>query len=37
MEDHFCGKLLGVPMGCDICYTIMPRLIRTTWTRFRRC
>jgi ethanolamine ammonia-lyase large subunit len=21
MEDHFCGKLLGVPMGCDICYT----------------
>ena len=21
MEDHFCGKLLGLPMGCDICYT----------------
>ncbi|HEX5326624.1 MAG TPA: ethanolamine ammonia-lyase subunit EutB [Acetobacteraceae bacterium] len=21
VEDHFCGKLLGVPMGCDICYT----------------
>jgi ethanolamine ammonia-lyase large subunit len=21
LEDHFCGKLLGVPMGCDICYT----------------
>ncbi len=21
IEDHFCGKLLGVPMGCDICYT----------------
>ena len=20
-EDHFCGKLLGLPMGCDICYT----------------
>ena len=20
-QDHFCGKLLGVPMGCDICYT----------------
>jgi ethanolamine ammonia-lyase large subunit len=21
VEDHFCGKLLGLPMGCDICYT----------------
>jgi len=21
LEDHFCGKMLGVPMGCDICYT----------------
>ena len=21
LEDHFCGKLLGVPMGVDICYT----------------
>lgn len=21
LEDHFCGKLLGVPMGCDVCYT----------------
>ncbi|HEY2257296.1 MAG TPA: ethanolamine ammonia-lyase subunit EutB, partial [Variovorax sp.] len=20
-EDHFCGKLLGLPIGCDICYT----------------
>ncbi|MBX3600192.1 MAG: ethanolamine ammonia-lyase subunit EutB [Rubrivivax sp.] len=20
LEDHFCGKLLGVPLGCDICY-----------------
>jgi ethanolamine ammonia-lyase large subunit len=20
LEDHFCGKLLGLPMGCDICY-----------------
>src|SRR5262249_5290646 len=20
-EDHFCGKLLGLPMGCDVCYT----------------
>ncbi len=21
LEDHFCGKLLGVSMGCDVCYT----------------
>jgi ethanolamine ammonia-lyase large subunit len=21
IEDHFCGKLLGLPMGCDVCYT----------------
>ena len=21
LEDHFCGKLLGLPMGCDVCYT----------------
>ncbi|BBO78327.1 ethanolamine ammonia-lyase heavy chain [Desulfosarcina widdelii] len=21
LEDHFCGKLLGLSMGCDICYT----------------
>jgi ethanolamine ammonia-lyase large subunit len=21
IEDHFCGKLLGLPMGIDICYT----------------
>jgi len=21
LEDHFCGKLLGVPIGCDVCYT----------------
>ncbi len=21
IEDHFCGKLLGLPMGVDICYT----------------
>ncbi len=21
LEDHFCGKLLSLPMGCDICYT----------------
>lgn len=21
LEDHFCGKLMGLPLGCDICYT----------------
>jgi len=21
LEDHFCGKLLGVPLGVDVCYT----------------
>lgn len=21
LEDHFCGKLLGLPMGCDVCFT----------------
>ena len=21
LEDNFCGKLLGLPMGCDVCYT----------------
>jgi ethanolamine ammonia-lyase large subunit len=21
LEDHFCEKLMGLPMGCDICYT----------------
>jgi ethanolamine ammonia-lyase large subunit len=21
LEDHFTGKLLGLPMGCDVCYT----------------
>lgn len=20
LEDHFCAKLMGVPMGCDVCY-----------------
>ena len=22
LEDHFCGKLLGVPLGCDVCHTM---------------
>lgn len=21
LEDHFCAKLMGLPMGCDVCYT----------------
>jgi ethanolamine ammonia-lyase large subunit len=21
LEDHFCGKLLGLPIGVDVCYT----------------
>jgi ethanolamine ammonia-lyase large subunit len=21
LEDLFCGKLMGLPMGCDVCYT----------------
>jgi len=21
LEDHFCGKIMGVPLGCDVCYT----------------
>jgi ethanolamine ammonia-lyase large subunit len=21
LEDHFCGKLIGISMGCDVCYT----------------
>jgi ethanolamine ammonia-lyase large subunit len=21
LEDHFCGKVLGLPMGVDVCYT----------------
>jgi ethanolamine ammonia-lyase large subunit len=21
LEDHFCGKLMGLPMGIDVCYT----------------
>ena len=21
LEDHCCGKLLGLPIGCDVCYT----------------
>jgi ethanolamine ammonia-lyase large subunit len=21
LEDHFCGKLMGLPLGCDVCFT----------------
>jgi ethanolamine ammonia-lyase large subunit len=21
LEDHFCGKIMGLPLGCDVCYT----------------
>lgn len=21
LEDHFCGKVMGLPIGCDVCYT----------------
>ncbi len=21
LEDHFCGKLMGLPLGVDVCYT----------------
>jgi ethanolamine ammonia-lyase large subunit len=35
LENHFCGKLLGLPMGGDVCYT--PKLTRTTWIRYSRC
>ena len=24
LEDHFCGKLLGLPMGCGVCFTNHP-------------
>jgi ethanolamine ammonia-lyase large subunit len=32
LEDHFCGKLLGVPMGCDACYTNHAEADQTTST-----
>jgi len=34
LEDHFCGKLMGVPMGVTSPYTkTMPRAVSATWTR----
>ena len=32
LEDLFCGKLLGLPMGCDACYTNHAEADPTTWT-----
>ena len=37
LEDHFCAKLLGLPMGCDVCYTTTPKPTRTTWTYCSPC
>jgi ethanolamine ammonia-lyase large subunit len=34
LEDHFCGKLLGLPMGCDICYTNHADMIKMIWTYY---
>ena len=33
LEDHFCGKLLGLPMGWTSATPTTRRPIRTTWTR----
>ncbi|MEH3065146.1 MAG: ethanolamine ammonia-lyase subunit EutB [Methylobacterium radiotolerans] len=34
LEDHFCGKLLGLPMGVDVCYTNHgPTPTARTWMR----
>lgn len=30
LEDHFCGKLTGLPMGCDACYTNHARADQNT-------
>lgn len=37
LEDNFCGKLLGLPMGVDVCTPTTPRPTRTTWTTFWAC
>ena len=31
LEDHFCGKLMGLPLGWTFVTRTMPRRIRTTW------
>ena len=30
LEDHFMGKLLGLPMGCDACFTYHAKMTRTS-------
>ncbi len=37
LEDHFCGKLLGLPMGVDVCYTNHAEAIPTIWTCCSPC
>jgi len=32
LEDHFCGKLLGLPLGVDVATPTTPKPTRTTWT-----
>jgi ethanolamine ammonia-lyase large subunit len=36
-EDHFCGKLLGVPMGVTCVIRTTRKPPRTIWTRFSPC
>ena len=31
LEDHFCGKMLGLPMGVDIVIPTMPKQIKMIW------
>jgi ethanolamine ammonia-lyase large subunit len=37
IEDHFCGKLLGLPRGVTSATPITPRRTRTIWTRCLHC
>jgi ethanolamine ammonia-lyase large subunit len=37
LEDHFCGKLLGIPLGCDVCHTHHGRRIGMAWIRYSLC
>ena len=37
LEDHFCGKLLGLPMGFDVCYTNHAEADQDDMTRCWRC
>ena len=33
LEDHFCAKLLGLPMGCDVCYTLLTTCMKRVYLR----